>query len=98
MSFKTRPSTYRIDRAPTGRGKCRKCKRPISKGELRIVITAFLRPGRSTAFLRCATCACLPTFAAAVRAVYGTATRVPGEEAEELRASLQEAMSHSERI
>ena len=75
MTFKSRPSTYAINRAPTGRGRCRKCKHIIPKGELRIVITAFLRPGRSTHLLRCASCACLPAFAAAVRAVYGAPPR-----------------------
>ena len=92
MGFKTRPSTYAINRAPTGRGRCRKCKQCIPKGELRIVITAFLRPGRSTPLLRCSSCACLPAFAAAVKAVYGNVSRVPGEEAEEMRALMQRGM------
>ena len=34
MTFKSRPSTYAINRAPTGRGRCRKCKHFILKGEL----------------------------------------------------------------
>ena len=92
MTFYARPSVYRIDRAPTSRGKCRKCKQPIQKGHLRVAITAFVRPNRATCLLRCASCACLPAFAAAIRAVYGSAARVPGEAATELRAQLQGAM------
>ena len=77
MAFKTRPSVYRIDIAPTSRARCRgPCKQPICKGDLRIAITAFVRPNRSTLLARC--CHCIDTrFASAVLAVYGTADRVP---------------------
>ena len=76
MTFHTRPSTYQIARAPTGLARCRGCKRRVEKGELRISIGAFVRPGRSCRLVRC--CACIDAkFAHAVLAVYGTATRVP---------------------
>ena len=78
MGFKARKSTYRIGIAPTGRARCRGCKRLIAMGETRIVITAFVLPGRATVFSRCGRC--LGTrFATAVLDVYGTADRVPRE-------------------
>ena len=76
MTFKTRPSTYRLSLAPTGRAHCRGCKRRVEKSELRFTITAFVRPGRSTCLVRC--CECIDAkFARAVFAVYGTAAHVP---------------------
>ena len=77
MTFKTRPSVYRIDIAPTSRARCRgPCKQTICKGDFRIAITAFVRPNRSTLLARC--CHCIDArFASAVLAVYGTADRVP---------------------
>jgi len=77
MIFKTRPSAYRIDIAPTSRARCRgPCKQAINKGDLRITITAFVRPNRSTLLARC--CHCIDArFASAVLAVYGAADRVP---------------------
>jgi len=78
MGFKARPSTFRIGIAPTGRARCRGCKRPIPKGATRIVITAFVLPGRATVLSRC--CCCIDArLAAAVLDVYGTAHRVPVE-------------------
>ena len=79
MSLKAKPSTYRIGLAPTSRARCRgRCKRLISKGELRIVITAFVLPGRATALSRCVRCID-GAFAKAVLAVYGCTTRIPIE-------------------
>ena len=96
MGFKTRPSTYRIGIAPTGRARCRSCKRLIGKGESRLVISAFVRPGRVTVFSRC--CGCIDTrLAAALLGVYGTADRVPREpgladdELTRVRARLRDA-------
>ena len=78
MTFKTRPSTYRLSLAPTGRACCRGCKRRVERGELRITITAFVRPGRSTCLVRC--CECIDAkFARAVLNVYGTAARMPAD-------------------
>ena len=74
LGFKTRPSTYRIGIAPTGRARCRKCKRLVKKGEVRVSITAFVRPNRSTCFARCV--ACIDTsFARMVLSVYRTGHR-----------------------
>ena len=99
MTFKARPSVYRIDLAPTSRARCRgPCKQSIRKGALRIAITAFVRPNRSTLFARC--CHCIDArFASAVLAVHGTAERVPaahgvpGEDAARVRAALRNAIA-----
>ena len=78
MTFSTRPSTYRIEAAATGRARCRRCKQCIRKGEVRIAITAFVRPGRSTLLYRCARAECLAAaFARAVLATYKTPNAVP---------------------
>ena len=78
MTFKTRRSLYTISTAPTGRARCRKCKRLVGKGELRIKIKAFVRPSRATTPVRC--CTCIDTaFARTVLSVHGTAARVPVE-------------------
>tara|TARA_B110001452_G_scaffold212356_1_gene182944 strand:+ start:159 stop:464 length:306 start_codon:yes stop_codon:yes gene_type:complete len=78
MGFKTRPSTFRIGIAPTGRARCRGCKRTIPKGATRILVTAFVLPGRVTMLSRCS-CCIDARLAAAVLDVYGTAERVPVE-------------------
>ena len=78
--FNTQPSTYAISVAPTGRARCRCCRRRIDKGVARIEIRAFVRPGRRTLLLRCADCVDA-RFAAAVLAVHGRAERVPVEAA-----------------
>ena len=52
MTFSTRPSTYHISLAPTGRACCRKCKKAIHKGAVRLEICVFVRPGRYTLLLR----------------------------------------------
>ena len=100
MPFSTRPSTYRIEAAPTGRARCRRCKQCLPKGELRMAITAFVRPGRSTRLYRCARPACIDAaFASAVLAVYCTASRVPAaqgvsdEDAARVRVTLENAAS-----
>jgi hypothetical protein len=74
--FKTRPNTYTIGLAPTGRAKCRACKQGVEKGEVRIVTHAFVKPGRSHDFvchLKCST----PALVEAMLAVYLTVDRVP---------------------
>lgn len=57
MTFKTRPHAYTFDRAPTGRARCRKCRRLIAFGAERVVIHAFVRPNRATRRMMHAACA-----------------------------------------
>ena len=89
--FKEQPSTYRISIAPTGRGRCRRCRNLISKGETRFEVCVFVRPGRYTLLLRCTKKTCIDRpLAAAILAVYKRADRVPVDtalegEAEALR-------------
>ena len=78
MTFKTQPSTYRISLAPTGRACCRKCKKTIHKGAVRLEICVFVRPGRYTVLLRCASCID-SALALAILKVYKSASRVPAE-------------------
>lgn len=96
MGFKARKSTYRIGIAPTGRARCRGCKKLIGKGATRLLITAFVLPGRATVLSRCGRC--IDTrLADAVLDVYGTADRVPVEpgvadnELARVRARLRDA-------
>ena len=76
MTFKTRHSTYHISLAPTGRACCRKCKQTIHKGAVRLEIYVFVRPGRRTLLLRCASCID-SAMALAILKVYKSASRVP---------------------
>ena len=76
MPFKGRPNDYQIEEATSGRAVCRRCHKKIAKGGLRLRIVAFVCPGRSTAFFRCAECVD-PKLAAAVLKVCGAAERVP---------------------
>eukprot|EP00964_Phaeocystis_antarctica_P024658 scaffold13821_cov68-Phaeocystis_antarctica.AAC.6 len=91
MAFKTRPSVYRIDIAPTSRARCRgPCKQTICKGDLRIAITAFVRPNRSTLLARC--CHCIDArFASAVACWLCTAqpTACPPRKACRTRVQLR---------
>ena len=78
MAFKTQASTYRVSLAPTGRARCRGCKARVEKGELRLEMSAFVRPGRRTAFVRHARSTCVAgVLARDVLAVYGSVERVP---------------------
>ena len=78
--FRAQPSTYAIGAAPTGRARCRRCRRRIDKGVARIEIRAFVRPGRRTLLFRCADCLDA-RFVAAVLAVHGSVERVPVQSA-----------------
>ena len=76
--FKQRRGTYRISKAPTGRGRCRRCRTRIDKGSTRLEIHGFVRPGRYTLLLRCAKTSCIDArLSAAILAVYKNADRVP---------------------
>ena len=95
MTFRTRPSTYRISLAPTNRAKCRKCKQILAKGTPRITTTAFVMPGRSTVFARCAPRCIDAKFTEAVLSVYADSKRVPADPAvaddvvERVRSALE---------
>ena len=78
LTFSTRPSTYRISLAPTGRARCRRCKRAIAKGALRLEICVFVRPNRYTTLLRCAGCVDA-ALSRAILAVHKAASRVPAD-------------------
>ena len=52
MSFKTKPHRYTIGPAPTSRARCRRCRRPIERGALRLAIHAFVRPKTGAQRLR----------------------------------------------
>ena len=76
--FKQEESTYRISVAPSGRARCRRCRAVIPKGETRLEVCAFVRPGRYTLLLRCTAPACIDApLSAAILSVYKRADRVP---------------------
>ena len=77
-SFKTRPHTFSIGRAPTNRARCRGCRKVIEKGDTRLVTHAFVRPGRSRDFVRHVGCAS-PELMKAVIAAHVSVERVPTE-------------------
>ena len=54
--FRTRPGKYWVGAAPTGRAKCRVCKRNIEKGDVRLVALAFVCPGKSCKLVHCVCC------------------------------------------
>ena len=76
--FKQKQSTYRLSVAPSGRARCRRCRAVIAKGETRLEVSAFVRPGRYSLLLRCTAPACIDApLAAAILSVYKRAERVP---------------------
>ena len=76
--FKQKQSTYRLSVAPSGRARCRRCRTVIAKGETRLEVSAFVRPGRYSLLLRCTAPACIDApLAAAILSVYNRAERVP---------------------
>ena len=77
--FRTRPNSYAVGKAPTGRARCRACHQLVGRGELRFVTRAFVRPGRATTFVRHVSCM-TPTFAAAVLAVHAQGVPIDGED------------------
>ena len=80
--FRQRKSTYRISAAPSGRGRCRRCRAVITNGETRLEVCAFVRPGRYTLLLRCTAPTCIDApLSAAILSVYKTSDRVPVEAA-----------------
>ena len=76
--FKQKQSTYRLSVAPSGRARCRRCRAVIAKGETRLEVSAFVRPGRYTLLLRCTAPSCIDArLSAAILSVYKSADRVP---------------------
>ena len=76
--FKQKQSTYRLSVAPSGRARCRRCRAVIAKGETRLEVCAFVRPGRYTLLLRCTAPACIDApLSSAILSVYKHAERVP---------------------
>ena len=88
--FKQKKSTYRISVAPSGRARCRRCRAVIVKGETRLEISAFVKPGRYTLLLRCTAPVCIDApLSAAILSVYKSANRVPVDAALEGSAEVQ---------
>ena len=78
VGFKEQRSTYRISKAPTGRGRCRRCRTCIDKGSTRLEINCFVRPGRYALLLRCTETSCIDArLSAAILSVYKDAGSVP---------------------
>ena len=93
-SFKTRPPTFSIGLAPTGRARCRGCKRVVEKGEARLVTHAFVRPGRSRDFVRHVGCVS-PELMRAVIAAHGSVERVPTEKGMDGAWTAMLCLSHA---
>ena len=91
--MKTQPNSYHIGTAPTSRARCRRCKRQVQKGDVRIVTTAFVKAGHTVRFTRCATCIDAK-LAAAIIEVYGTSAHIPTtpkvdpDDAKNIRATI----------
>ena len=88
--FKQKQSTYRLSVAPSGRARCRRCRAVIAKGETRLEVSAFVRPGRYTLLLRCTAPSCIDArLSAAILSVYKSADRVPVDAALEAGAEAR---------
>ena len=74
--FKTRPNTFSIGLAPTSRATCRACKLGVGKAEVRVVVHAFVKPGRTRDFVYHVDCA-TPALVKSMVGVYGSVERVP---------------------
>ena len=78
--MKARQSKFSIGRAPSGRARCRTCKNPIGKGDIRIValaaVSSWPMPRRSVKLVRHTRCV-TKSFAAAVLEAHGTVENVP---------------------
>ena len=74
--FRTHPSKYWVEVAPSGRAKCRVCKQCVGKGETRLVSLAFVCPGKSVK-LTYHVCCVTPKLARAVLDVCKDVDGVP---------------------
>lgn len=70
------PTTYRLSLAPTGRARCRACKRTVDVRSLRVEACVFVMPGRRTTFVAHTQCVPVGWVREIVR-VYGSADRLP---------------------
>lgn len=88
--LRTRPSKYWVGAAPTGRAKCRTCKRNIERGGVRLVALEFVCPGRSCKLVHHVGCM-TPKLARAVLDVCGDVNHVPmaGDVSEEARSEVR---------
>ena len=77
MTFKTKPNTYSLGVAPSSRAKCRGCKGVVSKGEVRVVTHAFVRPNHATYFVRHVRCTTAVCVASIMLKAHGSIDRVP---------------------
>ena len=98
--MKGKPSQYHLGVAPTSRAKCKRCRSVVSKGAVRLVVTAFVTRGHTARFSRCLRCFDAPLAAAVSTACGGTERLLatPGVDpatAEAIRAELH-AISTSE--
>ena len=76
--FRPEPTTYRLSLAPTGRARCRACKRTVGKGELRTTACVSVMPGRRTTLVVHAQCTPVGWAREIVR-VYRDVERLPAE-------------------
>ena len=73
--MKGKPSQYHLGVAPTSRAKCKRCRSVVSKGAVRLVVTAFVTRSATARFSRCLACLDAP-LAAAVKAACGGTDRL----------------------
>ena len=73
MPFKAQPSRFVVSVAPTDRARCRRCRQPIQRGALRVVESAFVRPGRRTMLCMHLTSVCVGRLLASMGGVDGLA-------------------------
>ena len=57
LEMKGRPDRFYLEKAPSGRSACRRCKRAIPKGSARLSALCFVMPGRATKLVRHVGCA-----------------------------------------
>lgn len=96
--FRRRPSKYWVGIAPSGRAKCRTCKRNIEKGHARLVALEFVCPGKSCKLVYHALCV-TPKLAKAVLDVCGDVNRVPisADVSEEARSEVRAQLLNERR-
>eukprot|EP00966_Prymnesium_polylepis_P172716 3994373-Prymnesium_polylepis.1 len=91
--MKTRPTQFHLGRAPSSRSRCLGCRKPIGKGQPRLVLTLAVTPRRTARKSRCLECLDRRLAEAVVRAC-GSAGALPvavdvkPEAAEALKARL----------